>query len=207
MLKDKITTSVLGIVTGSLFVIAVMGSGVVSYKLTKRLINFVDITELQWNKQVTAIAKQFKLSFERPEELKIFQAQESGVEISQEFATKGDHSLLVEFPPQHSYPGITFDLFGKECLDWSKMKEFSFDTFNIVNKSKVLIVQIRSGEKYPKPEFKKEFTLPARDKSTIRISREELSKKIDLNKVSHLTIFMARPATTFRVFFDNMRID
>ncbi|MFC1632012.1 hypothetical protein ACFL2I_05625 [Candidatus Omnitrophota bacterium] len=207
MERKKIVTSISGIVTGGLFVAIVMGSGLFAYKATNRMIDFVDITERQWDKEVSAIAKQFRLSFERPEELKIFRAQDSGVEISRQFATKGDHSLLVEFPPQKKYPGISFDLSGQECLDWSRMKEFSFDTFNIVNKSKVLIVQIRSGDKYPKREFKKEFTLPALEKSTISISREELAKKLDLNKVSHLTIFMVKPKTTFRVFFDNMRID
>ncbi len=113
---------------------------------------------------------------------------------------------MVEFPPEAEYPGITFDLFGKECLDWSEMKEFSLDVYNSIELETGLTIQIRSGEKYPKKEFKKDYTVAPLQWTTIRISRDELARKLDLGKVSHLTIFMSSAPTTFRLYFDNMKV-
>jgi len=207
MIKNNILVLFLGILAGFLLIIILLGNGLLFSKLTNSFIDkWSAKLEGKENSRFAKISSNFKLSFESQVESDIFDAQQSGMEISPSFATEGKSSLLVEFPPNAEYPGISFDLFGKNCLDWKDMKEFSFDVFNSIDSPATLIVQIRSGEKYPKKQFKKEFVLPALKTATIIISRNNLEKELDLSKISHLTIFMNNLQTTFRLYFDNMKV-
>ena len=203
----KVRFFLLGIISGILLIAIFFVSGLVFYKLGLRLLEMPTSTQQHKNTQQSrAIASNFYLSFESNEDLKIFEARQSNIRISKEFATDGKHSLLVEFPEGSDYPSLFFEIMGKDCLNWANMKAFSFDVFNNIETPAKLTVKIKSGEQYPKRTFEKEFTLPSRQPTTIVIKREELKNKVDLNKISYLNLFMHGHIKTFRIYFDTMRV-
>jgi len=193
---------ILGVLCGALFL-----GNIALFKMgSHRFLNLLDRSDEFQKKQFGLLLKEFRLSFEHEGEMGIFQAQRAGIQVSDKFATHGKKSLLIEFPPITGYPGITFDLPRKYIMDWSQMNEFTFDAYNTVDKRTNIIIQIRSGEKYPKRQFKKEVRLNGKAHTKVVIPIRDMSSKLDLDKISHLTIFMNKPKTTFRIFIDNIRV-
>lgn len=207
MKVSKVLVFLGGIVISLVIFVIVAGNTFLFYRVTNALVEKgISILEGSKPREYDFIQKDFNLSFESTQEMNIFDVQQAGMEISNKFASLGQNSLMVEFPADYQYPGITFDLFGKECLNWSTMQDFSFDVYNSVELDTGLTVQIRSGENYPKKEFKKDYRLDPIQWTTIRIGRDELGRELDLGKISHLTIFMPSVPTTFKLYFDNMKM-
>lgn len=196
-----------GIITAGLLLVFSMITGYISYGKTESLIaRAQDAFEHRGTGQFARVADDFALSFETEDDMKLFQARAAGLEISDKFATDGKKSLLVEFPSGNDIPGFFFDITGKNCLNWSGLKEFSFDLYNTTKKDGVLIIRIKSGEKYPKRVFHKEIGIPANNTARVSISRDELQGMVDLSTISHLNIYMHDPSTSYKVYFDNMRV-
>lgn len=205
MAKNK-SLFFLGMISAALLLAIFAVNCVIFYKLGTRLIDRVLAgSQEKREKHLMQFASKFNISFESPEDAGIFEAKESTAVISGNFASDGKHSLLVEFPSGAGYPGICFELSGKNCLNWSDMKELSFDVHNPVNRPAALTVKIKSGENYPKKDAQKTFTIPALQTITLSISREEL-RSLDLGKISYLNFFMNDPATTFQLNFDNIKL-
>lgn len=182
-------------------------TGYLFYSKGERFIEHaVSMFEHRGTERFARVVNDFNLSFETEEDMDLFQARGVSMELSEQFATQGKKSLLVEFPSGNDIPGFYFDIIGKNCLNWSGLQEFSFDIYNTINAAGVLIIRIKSGEKYPKRLFSKEIGIPANGKTTIRITREELQSMVDLELISDLNIYMHDPSTSFRVYFDNMRV-
>jgi hypothetical protein len=181
-------------------------NGYLFYGITNRALDAINAKlQNRSTRDLSKIYSDFSLDFETPGDLAIFAPQDSGVELSSNFSTSGKKSLLVEFSPSTEYPAIILELKGLRYLDWSKLQEFSFDAFNTLSKDGDLYIQIRSGERENMRQFKKKFLLPAKKMVKISLLQNELQEELDLSRISHIAIFMARVTTTYKVYFDNMK--
>ena len=204
-MKNRFLLFILGFISGILLIGACIGVGAGGYIAGNYLID--KITAINTPKApVIHIPGSLNLDFESAADGEIFNPQDSAQEISDKFSTSGKHSLLVEFPGGRPTPGIFFDITGSGCLNWNKMKVFSFNVFNSIDAKTNLAVRIKSGEKYPKRVFMKGFELPALSWTTINIARNELEGKLDLDKISYLGFIITDPATTFKLYFDEMKV-
>jgi|GEM_PF-3283061 len=196
-----------GVICAAILLVCGGVTGYLFYSKGEHLIEqATSMFEHRGTERFARVGNDFNLSFESEQDVDLFQANGVSMELSEQFATAGKKSLLVEFPSGTDVVGIMFDIIGKNCLNWSGLKEFSFDIYNSTNASGVLIIRIKSGEKYPKRLFSKEIGIPANGKTTISISHDELAAMVDLSAISHLNIYMHDPSTSFRVYFDNMRV-
>jgi len=209
-MKNKLFVFIFGIITGVLFIGFCVGSAILGYSGGNYLIDKLE--SLTKNKeddihQSLPIPSYLNLSFESPDDLKIFHQQESGMEISDKFATDGTHSLLVEFPGGREAPAILFDILGNKCLNWEKMQSFSFDVLNSTEKGVDLLVRIKSGEQYPKRVYMQGFNLSSFSPSRVIINKRTLEDKLDLDKISYIGFVILDPSTTFKLYFDNLRVN
>jgi len=190
----------------SVVILAISFGGLLAGKsATSWLLTVLDFESRRREAESAARLNPFSFSFEASDDVKIFQARKVGIAISEKIASLGKRSLEVEFPPRHDYPGIWFELYGKQMLNWNGIKEFAFDVFNSMPLDASLVVQIRSGQEYPKKEYKATFSLKPEQWTHVVIAVDDLAQSIDLTTVSHMTIFMSNQATTYRLYFDNMR--
>ncbi len=206
MKRNKTIVFISGLITGFLLIGATLGNGILFYKLGGRLIDILSSKAESKENIQSAIPERLNLSFENPEDSLIFRIRDAAAEVSDTYASEGKRSFLVEFPGGRPNPGIFFDIIGRRCLNWSNMKSFSFDVFNSGNARGSLYVQLKSGEKYPKRVFKKEFELQPLSWTKVAINHGELENKLDLDKISHLTLTIIEPYTTFKLYFDNMKV-
>ncbi len=206
--KDKkVGLFLLGIGTSFLFIIVLLGIAAVSYRLTQSIIERYIIKPRSMQKvNSISLPSYFILGFESEENTKMFDTQNAQATRVPENASMGQYSLEVEFPAAQEYPAILFEYYGNGCLNWTAMKEFAFDAYNHINADGTITIQIRSGREYPKREYKKDYALPANTWTKVVVTKEELERSIDLDKVSRLAIFMSNPITTYKVNFDQIRV-
>ncbi len=189
------------------FVFAASAAGVyVGRIVAEKAIGLLDFRNRKEKVDYRFLKKNFNLGFERDKELKIFGARQAVMRQSTDYATQGEHSLWVEIPAGRSYPGIATEVYGKDCFDWSDMKEFSFDVYNEIEIPGRLTVKIKSGRDYPKKQYETDIGLPAQQTGRVKISRRELEGVLDLDRISAINIFMQDPRTTFYLYFDNFRV-
>jgi hypothetical protein len=204
MMVKRTRLFVIGFVAGMSVFVAASAITFISFKVGNRLIDLSERYLSKKNYKKKQIV--FPISFEKQNEWQIFETNEASSVISDNFASDGKGSLLVEFPAGVSMSTLVFEVFGKECLDWSEASEFAVDVFNSTEATAYLELKIKSGSKYPKRVFEKSIRLPAGSKSTIKVNIDELKNKLDVSKISYLNFFMQDPTTTFLVYFDNMRL-
>lgn len=207
-MKNKLSLFILGLVSGMLFIGVCIGAGFAGYFSGNYLIN--KASSLSEKKEAKApeisISDSLNLDFESLSDVVIFNTQESALAISDKFTTLGKHSLFVEFPGGRKAPGIFFDIIDSKCLNWQNMSSFSFNVFNSITASATLNVRIKSGKKYPKHVYMKSFSLPPLSWTKIDIAKNKLESKLDLDKVSYIGFIMVDPSTTFKLYFDEMKV-
>lgn len=147
-----------------------------------------------------------RISFESPDDLKIFEPAETTIMLDEKFATDGKHSLLIEFPAGTNYPGIYFDVMGKNCLNWSSLETLSFDIQGDSNAATKITLKIKSGSEYPKRSFEREFDIPQGKTVKISINKDEMAKSLDLSKISYLKIFIDTPRDSYSLHLDNIEL-
>lgn len=206
-MRKKLKLFLAGVCSGLLLVILILGSFFGSYKLGFCLLNFSDNSFQRKNSvYVKRMVTGSRISFESPEDLKIFSASESKITQDEEFATDGKRSLLIEFIAGTNYPGIFFDVMGNDCLDWSNLKTLSFDIRGDANAAVKITLKIKSGSEYPKRSFEKEFDIPQNEIVKISIDKADMAKSLDLSKISYFKIFLDTPETTYSLYLDNIEL-
>lgn len=149
------------------------------------------------------ISDDFYLSFENNQEVDFFSRKDGlRAQASEVHATDGQSSLMVEFPGGTSYPGLQFEVFGNQCLNWKGEKALSFDVYNDNGQMVHLKLKIKSGKAYPKKTFERIINLPSQELMTINIPIDELSRQIDITLISYVNLFMEFPKETIRLYFD-----
>lgn len=196
-----------GIASGFLLVGLILGSVFISYKLGFSVLNMCD--SYSQNKKagyVIHFIPGSRISFESSDELKMFEQAETSVILDDKFATNGKHSLLIEFPAGTNYPGIFFDVMGKNCLNWKDMKTLSCEVLGDPDATARITLKLKSGADYPKKSFEKEFTIPAKTLVKISVTKEELAKHLDLGKISYMKLFIETPGSTYQLRLDNIEL-
>jgi hypothetical protein len=198
-----------GMITGTILTFFLLASGFFGFKLGDKAVYFLEskfTPPLDANK-FRYLEKKFHIGFEKMEDFELFSFNNSGGELSEKYTSEGKQSLLVEFASGQDITGASFELSKELSFDWSDMREFIIDAFNSTDASARLIIKIKSGSDYPKKTFERVFDLPGSQLTPIKISRAELERELDINKISSLNLFMHDPSTTFLVYFDNIRIE
>ncbi len=195
-----------GVLLGSFFLLATATLVLFAYKIGLRLIDFFDIANKRPKIDYSSLKHDFKLDFESDKDANIFESFEAAHEIALFPGRPGQHALRVEFPSGREFPRLVFDVYGKDCLDWSDMAEFSFYVFNSIDRPAPFQIKIRSGGQYPKKEYETKVEAPANSLAKVKISRQELESVLDLSKISAISIFMHDPLTSYILYFDDFKV-
>lgn len=194
-----------GIASGILLA-GLISSGIfIFYKFGFFVLNIYD--SYSKNRKYVYISKFIpgaRVSFESSEELNMFEPSESSIKWDGKFATDGKYSLLIEFPAGTNYPGIFFDVMGNNCLNWKNMKALSCEVLGDDEVTAKITLKLKSGAEYPKRSFEKEFTIPPKTLIKISVTKEELSKHLDLGKISYMKIFIDKPNSEHHIHLDNI---
>ncbi len=205
--SKKVFFFVFGIASGFLLVGLISGSIFIFYKFGSYVLNMCD--SYSQNKKGSYVSKFIpgsRISFEYQNELKMFEQAESSMLWDEKFAMNGKYSLLIEFPAGTNYPGIFFDVMGKNCLNWKGMKALSCEVLGDPDFTAKITLKFKSGAKYPKRSFEKEFTILPKTLVKIIVTKEELAKHLDLENISYMKLFIETPASTYRLHLDNIEL-
>lgn len=195
-----------GILLSLVGVAAFLALGYFSFRLTNHVIDALDLSLKKEKIDYAALKKDFFISFENPQDARMFDAQGSAFAVSEEFAAQGKRSLKIEYPSGREYPGAVLEVYGRHCFDWSRMKEMSFVVSNTMPLPARLHVNIKSGEQYPKKIFETSQTIPAGSIAKFKIKRSEIERELDLKKISSINFYMQDPRTSFIVYLDEIKV-
>ncbi|MFA5038118.1 MAG: hypothetical protein WC732_00375 [Candidatus Omnitrophota bacterium] len=195
-----------GFFLGAAAVVVFLGLTFFSYKVTWRLLDYLDIEHKRPQADYSFLKEDFRLNFENERDLKVLDAAQAAFSRSVDFPSEGKYSLKVEFPSGREFPGVGLEVYGRDCFDWTQMEDFSFTVFNAIDAPARLTVHIKSGAAYPKKDYETTQEIPALSMARFRITRQELANMLDLNQISAVRLFMQDPRTTFFLFFDDMKV-
>ncbi len=149
--------------------------------------------------------KDFYLSFENDEELKVLKPDNSvRVAKSTEHATDKEHSLRVEIPSGDGFPGLFWEVYGKDVQNWQGTEDFRLNVFNANEEEIHLQVKFKSGKSYPKKTFDYTVDLQPLALNEIRIPISQIASHCDLTGMSYVKVFVQDPQKDLILFFDSM---
>jgi hypothetical protein len=128
--------------------------------------------------------------------------------LSEQHATHGAKSLKLEFFP-NNYPSLNPILFRE---DWGPYSEFVFDVYNpqAVDVELGLCIDDRSDSPPPEDRYGRSFILrPGANFITLRLDNLTTAKgerKLDLNKICSVLIFVEKPQEWVVLYFDYFRL-
>jgi hypothetical protein len=143
--------------------------------------------------------------------LELWKASGAKVEISDERATEGKHSLKVTYPVSKEWPGLKFDLTNRP-QDWQPYKSLEFDAYNASEKSVEVSVRIDGSNSIDiDGRYGVEgISLPPQRWTSVKLDiwlmAGRCGIRIDKSRITLLAIFMCGPAKEQTVYFDNIRL-
>jgi len=198
----------LGIGAGVGLVILFMLNVFFFYKVGNKVVDSIEESyENKKFEQIKNVAENFSVNFEDAKQGSIFTASSSGIMVVQDPLKQGNHCLQVEFPAGASYPGILFQLPENRGMNWQANKEFLADIYNPGLKPVKMTLKLKSGLKYPKKSYDKDFVVPQGKWVTVRLGIDDLKRELDITKISYIKYFISDPATTYNLYFDNFRVN
>lgn len=177
------------------------------YKAGNKIVDTVEqyYANIKFGK-IKSIVENFSLNFEDMKQGSIFSGDSAGVMVVSDPLKQDNHYFQVEFPAGASFPGIIFELPENYGMNWQADKEFLVDIYNPGLTPVKITVKLKSGLKYPKRSYEKNFVMPQGKWVTARIGIDELREKLDVTKISYIKYFISDPATTYNLYFDNFRV-
>jgi hypothetical protein len=143
--------------------------------------------------------------------LELWKASEAKVEISDEHATEGKHSIKATYPVSQEWPGLKFDLKDKP-LDWRPYKSLEFDAYNPDDKAIEISIRldgINSIDKNGRYGIDG-ISLPPKTKKTVKLDIWRPAGRggcrIDKSKITLLSIFLCSPGKEYVIYYDNFRL-
>ena len=119
--KDNIIYLLMGALLG---IFVTVSSGVILYKVLKNSNQpkqyepKKEFKELKSSKKIREM-KGFNLSFEKAEDLDVFTTGgKVSLDISENNVTHGKYSLMVKIEPGSGFPGLLWEVYGKDVQDW-----------------------------------------------------------------------------------------
>jgi len=207
--KDNVIHLLLGVIIGIFFTAA---SAVVLYKVIK---SPQSLNLFEKKKQLKKSPKYkgnfgnkgFYLSFEKQNDINFFTPTEKVVaEISDEHATRGKHSLMVKIKPGMEAPGILWEVFRNDVLNWQKGKELHFDVFNAATNAVQLTIRLKSGQDYPKALYSQPVELQPLKNNHISIPLSDIAGSCNIKQMSYIKLYVLSPQSETVLFFDNLGI-
>lgn len=207
--KDNIIHLLLGVIIGIFFTAA---SAVVLYKVIKSPKSLKLFSTLKQLKKLPKYKgnfgnKGFYLGFEKQIDFNFFNAAENAsCEISNEHTTQGRHSLKVKIKPNSEAPGVLWEVFRNDVLNWQKGKELHFDVFNDTATAVQLTIRLKSGQDYPKPLYSLVVDLQPLRSNQICIPLSDIAGSCNTKQISYIKFYVLSPQNETVLFFDNLGI-
>ncbi|MFH0764085.1 MAG: glycoside hydrolase domain-containing protein [Candidatus Omnitrophota bacterium] len=209
--KDRLISTLFGVIIGLVIgaMVTVVG-GVFAYKVYKHLRQETRYEpEVRADKKPAKMARQagggFYLSFENDADTGVL-APSGTVTCKRvrENTTQGNYSLMVNIEPQAEYPGIGWEVYGRDVQNWSGAKDFHFDVFNNTENTVGLNVKFKSGNNYPKKSYSYPASLEPLKMNHVSIPLENIAQECDLTQMSYVKLFVSSPGEGIVLYFDNM---
>ena len=216
--KDKKISFLTGMIVGIFLTFVFMGIAVIIYKLGSRIVDSVTESHLQKKTNLRIIPqgtaphvkeKKFKINFENKEDMEFFEKNDGlYIERTKDHATDGQFALLAEYPKGAKYPGLMWEVYGKDrILNWNGAANFMFDVYNNSEVDAVLVIKFKSGPDEPKKVYQTYATIPTQQSKKIVIPIEELRNNLDVGEISYINLFINEPHENITLYFDNIRTE
>ncbi|MFC1510689.1 hypothetical protein ACFL49_03410 [Candidatus Omnitrophota bacterium] len=205
--KDYIIFFLVGIIIG--VSLSIMG-GVAFYRVKKSggKISLSSFSFNPFKRSGHDFKDGFSVSFEKESDRQIFKADKSvASEMSSLHATAGSNSLMIKLPARGEYPGVVWESYGRDVLDWSSHRYFKFDIYNNNEAYVELEVKFKSGDNYPKKSTSYRIELNPLELNNISIPLDAIVGKCDLNQMSYVKIFSKSPSVNYVLYLDNIRVE
>lgn len=148
------------------------------------------------------------LSFEDKDELYVIKPSEFALaEISEDYASVGNRSLLVKMRAGMGFPGIGWAAQGRESLDFSQAKGFGFDVYNPTDYFVKLEVKFKSGFEERQASSSLQITLKPYEWNKVFIPTDRIAQNCNPREISYVKIFPVFPAQDMALYFDNFRLE
>ena len=122
--------------------------------------------------------------------------------LSEEHATSGQHSVKIDFP--ESSEGAPAFRYEKNSVDCRGYKYFETDFYNPGDEPLVVLLKLKSNNHQKQATVR--YELPPNAEKTIRLSLENIAKKIDLSDVMYVNFFCWHPKSSGTFYLDNIRL-
>lgn len=206
-LKDKIIVFLVGILLG---IFTTVAGALYVYKSIKGGSGI-------WAEKPQPIAKArqasynpaqgLNLGFEQNNDMHFFKAAEnSKFSISTSHPSAGNHSLEVVVPQGASYPGLEWEVYGKDAMDWKGKTSFSFNVYNNTEDIIPIEVKFKSGKNYPKKSYSVPMTLKPLDMNQVEIPIDQIKESLDIRQISYIKIFAKSPQVNYYLYFDEIKV-
>jgi len=202
--KDSVISLLIGIIIG-IFCTGIFG--LLAYKVIKsqalpKLFTMAKRTQIY---QSPSGNKGLYLGFEKKADLDFFQAKDkSTCSLSTEHAATGKYSLMVKIMPDTGVPGILWEVYNKNVLDWEKAVDFHFDVYNNNEDEVGLYVRIKSGRDYPKEIFSEKVDLKPMSMNHISIPIADIAGTCNIKEISYIKLYVQSPDKQSVLYFDNI---
>ena len=214
--KNKAIFILSGVIIGIVIGILITSvGGVVAYKIYKRSKSegryapkIAPAKATQQAKAKKALpGKDFFLSFEDSSDVNIFKsADNAALEISDKHTTHGKHSLKVGIDSGATFPGILWEVYGKNVQNWKGAKDLYFDVFNDTENSITLTIKLKSGKDYPKKDYRHNTQLEPSKMTHVSIPLSNIAGSCDISQISYVKLYVYSPKSDAVLFFDNIGI-
>lgn len=203
MTKDIYIFFLIGLLVG--VAVTVLG-GIKVYRSLKQPVN-ENVPKQQAIRSGTSV-KEFRLSFENEQDLAFFSPTDGvNTEIASSHSTDGGQSMMVKIPAGQAFPGISWEVYGKDVMSWQDGQELVFNVYNNSEYDVNLLLKIKSGRDYPKRSFSMTSNLRPLADNEIRIPLADVESQCDLKEISYIKIFVQDPSKALVLYFDHMRIE
>ena len=151
--------------------------------------------------------KGFYLGFEKNNDFYFFTPTENvNSEISNEYATQGKHSLKVQIKSNSEAPGILWEGFRNNTLNWKEGTDLHFNVFSNNESIVQLTIRLKSGRDYPKALYSLSVELQPLQNNHISIPLSQIATSCNLQQISYVKFYVESPQNEIVLFFDNLGI-
>lgn len=211
-MKDAVKNNVIYFLIGTLIgMVLTLGSGVVFMKIVKgqKSLDFKlpSLTGLPFFNSRQSAIKEFKFSFEDGEINPMKAEGGAEAEISMAHAVVGQKTLLIKIFSGHDFPGIMWEAYGKDVIDWSAKRYLRFDVYNNSEKYVRIEIKLKSGKNYPKKSFNYTVELDPLTNTLVTIPLDAVARTCDLSEMSYFKMFAKSPSFNTVLYLDNVRLE
>ncbi len=211
-MKDNVKDNLIFFLLGTLLgLVLTMAGGAIMYKVIQGQVSFSlslpSISSLPFFSNSKSTLKSFNLSFEEGKSNPIKAVGGAESLVVSAHATSGEKSLLLNIYSGHDFPGVTWEAYGKDVLDWSAKQFLRFDLYHNSEKFVRIEIKLKSGKDYPKKTFNYSAELNPLSDNKISIPLDSVVRNCNLSEMSYFKMFVKKPQTNIVLYLDNIRLE